>query len=75
MLAICVLITGKYVVDQILSGQPREEIVQAIHDYLTDLASRVRSGAVDMSQFIVTKGLNKNPKDYPDCKGQPHLQV
>ena len=32
---------GKYVVDQILSGSPREEIVSAIHEYLTELCGKV----------------------------------
>ena len=62
-------------VDQILSGQSREDIVLAIHEHLTELARRVRAGEVPLEQFVVTKGLNKNPKDYPDTKGQPHLQV
>ena len=62
-------------VDQILSGNQREDIVLAIHEYLTDLAASVRAGKEDISRFVVTKGLNKNPKDYPDCKGQAHLQV
>jgi DNA polymerase alpha subunit A len=67
--------TGKFVVDQILSGKPCEEIVMTIHDHLSDLATKVRTGAIDLDQFVVTKGLNKNPKDYPDCSGQAHLQV
>ena len=67
--------TGKYVVDQILSGKPREEIVLAIHEYLSDLSARIRGNEVELKEFVVTKGLNKNPKDYPDCKGQAHLQV
>jgi hypothetical protein len=29
-----------------------------------------RAGEMPLEGFIVTKGLNKNPKDYPDCKGQ-----
>ena len=62
--------TGTFVVEQILSGKPREEIVQAIHDYLTDLSTKIRAGQMPLEGFIVTKGLNKNPKDYPDCKGQ-----
>ena len=66
---------GRYVVEQILSGKPREEIVMAIHDYLSDLAAKIRSNQLDMAAFVVTKSLNKNPKDYPDCKGQAHLQV
>lgn len=67
--------TGKYVVDQILSGNPREDIVMAIHEFLENLAINVRNGSTPLSQFVITKGLNKNPKDYPDCKGQAHLQV
>jgi DNA polymerase alpha subunit A len=67
--------TGKFTVDQILSGKPREEIVMTIHEYLADLAQKVRGGEIDLLNFVVTKGLNKNPKDYPDCKGQAHLQV
>jgi DNA polymerase alpha subunit A len=66
---------GRYVVEQILSGKPREEIVFAIHEYLQDLATKIRSSQIDMAAFVVTKSLNKNPKDYPDCKGQAHLQV
>jgi hypothetical protein len=34
-----------------------------------------RGGEIDLLNFVVTKELNKNPKDYPDCKGQAHLQV
>lgn len=67
--------TGRYVVDQILSGNSREDIVVAIHDYLRTLSEKVRNGDIDIVQYVVTKGLNKNPKDYPDCKGQAHLQV
>ena len=47
----------------------------AIHDHLEALAVGVRSGTVPLERFVITKGLNKNPRDYPDCKGQAHLQV
>ena len=67
--------TGRYVVDEILSGKPREEIVLAIHDHLRELAEKIRNNQIPTEAFVVTKGLNKNPKDYPDCKGQAHLQV
>lgn len=66
---------GKFVVEEILSGRPREEIVDNIHSFIMELSRRVRSGEEDLSRFVVTKGLNKSPKDYPDCKGQAHLQV
>ena len=40
----------------------------AVHDHLSELAANVRAGKVDLRQFVVTKGLNKHPKDYPDNK-------
>jgi DNA polymerase alpha subunit A len=61
---------GTFAVEQILSGKPREEIVMAIHDYLTELGQKVRAGQMPLEGFVVTKGLNKKPTDYPDCKGQ-----
>ena len=68
--------TGRFVVDTILSTElDREGIVIAIHDYLADLANQIRDNKLDLAEFVVTKGLNKNPKDYPDVKGQAHLQV
>lgn len=67
--------TGKYVVDKILSGLPRDDIILAIHEYLKELAVNMRSNKIDIEQYVITKGLNKNPKDYPDAKGQAHLQV
>lgn len=66
---------GKYVLDQILSGNTKEDIVESIHNYMSELATSVRANGVPLEQFVVTKGLNKNPKEYPDAKNQPHLQV
>jgi DNA polymerase alpha subunit A len=67
--------TGTEVVMEILSGKPRDEIVETIHEKLRTLALEVRAGNVPLEEFVVTKGLNKLPKDYPDIKGQAHLQV
>lgn len=61
--------------EQILSGKPREDIVMDIHEFLEDLAIKIRTNQIEMPGFVITKSLNKNPKDYPDCKGQAHLQV
>lgn len=67
--------TGRWVVDKLLSGQPKEEIVMEIHDYMSEIAAKIKNNQIDLNEFVVRKGLNKNPKDYPDSKGQPHLQV
>ena len=67
--------TGKTILDFILSGQPKEEIVTSIHAHMTELASKVRKGGYKVEDYVITKGLHKNPKDYPNAKNQPHLQV
>ncbi|KAJ7623603.1 hypothetical protein FB45DRAFT_837909 [Roridomyces roridus] len=66
---------SQYVLDQILSGDIAEDVVQHIHDYLTTVGQNVRDGKIKLDEFIVHKRLGKNPEDYPDAKGQPHVQV
>ncbi|KAI6101196.1 hypothetical protein F5141DRAFT_1190185 [Pisolithus sp. B1] len=66
---------SQYVLDQILSGEATEFVVQNIHEYLTAIGWNVRSGKVNVEDFIIHKRLGKNPEDYPDAKSQPHVQV
>ncbi|CAI5962356.1 unnamed protein product [Closterium sp. NIES-64] len=66
---------GGFCLKQILSGRPREEVVEAIHNELRNLAARLRAGEVDLTSFVITKTLTKPPGDYPDANSQPHVQV
>ncbi|SPO47594.1 related to POL1 - DNA-directed DNA polymerase alpha, 180 KD subunit [Moesziomyces antarcticus] len=66
---------SNYVLEQILSGQPTEVVVEHIHEYLGDMADRIKRGEVALEDFIIYKRLGKNPEDYPDVKSQPHVQV
>ncbi|GJJ15609.1 hypothetical protein Clacol_009887 [Clathrus columnatus] len=66
---------SQYVLDQILSGDDPEVVVEKIHDYLTTIGEDVRGGKIPMEEFIIHKRLGKNPEDYPDAKSQPHVQV
>lgn len=66
---------GSQVLDLILSGKDKEEVVDAIHALLSEFAIEARAGRVPLEKYVITKGLNKHPKDYPDAKSQPHLQV
>lgn len=50
-------------------------MVENIHEYLTTLSASIRSNQVKVDEFIIFKRLGKNPKDYPDAKSQPHVQV
>ncbi|KAF8655036.1 hypothetical protein AX16_003272 [Volvariella volvacea WC 439] len=66
---------SQYVLEQILSGDPTEVVVENIHEYLRSLNQNVREGKTPLEEFIIYKRLGKKPEDYPDAKSQPHVQV
>jgi hypothetical protein len=45
----------RFILDQILSGDPTEIVVQNIHEYLTNVGDNVRSGKVKVDDFIIYK--------------------
>lgn len=45
----------RYVLDQILSGEATEDVVENIHEYLTTLGQSIRSGSVKVDDFIIFK--------------------
>jgi len=59
----------------IFSGLDREAVVEKIHAHLEEVASKMRKGELPLEKFIITKGLNKHPNDYPDGKSMAHVQV
>lgn len=73
----CVIskMVGSDILDYILSGNSRDEIVESIHDYLQQIAERMRSGNEPIEQYVITKSLNKQPEQYPDRAKQYHVQV
>eukprot|EP01113_Clastostelium_recurvatum_P044377 TRINITY_DN7487_c0_g1_i3.p1 TRINITY_DN7487_c0_g1~~TRINITY_DN7487_c0_g1_i3.p1 ORF type:complete len:1514 (-),score=286.83 TRINITY_DN7487_c0_g1_i3:28-4569(-) len=66
---------GNVVLDFILSGATRDEVVERIHKYLQEQALAIRENKIPLQKYIVNKGLTKHPKEYPDAKSQPHVQV
>ncbi|SPC63188.1 related to POL1 - DNA-directed DNA polymerase alpha, 180 KD subunit [Ustilago sp. UG-2017b] len=66
---------SNYVLDQILSGQPTEIVVEHIHEYLSAMSTKIKTGEVALDDLVIYKRLGKNPEDYPDVKSQPHVQV
>ena len=66
---------GEFVIGEILSNKAREDIVCNIQQYLTDLASSIENGKVELEKFIIRKTLNKAPEAYPDKRSLPHVQV
>ncbi|POM76797.1 DNA polymerase alpha catalytic subunit [Phytophthora palmivora] len=66
---------GNEVLDFILSGNSRDDVVESIHDHLEQVAERMRSGKEPIEQYVITKSLNKQPEQYPDRAKQYHVQV
>ncbi|KAK0558719.1 DNA-directed DNA polymerase alpha catalytic subunit pol1 [Tilletia horrida] len=66
---------SSYVLEQILSGDSTENVIARIHEYLEQMGNEVREGKIPVEDYTIHKRLGKNPKDYPDKKSQPHVQV
>lgn len=64
---------GQRVLDHLLSGQSREEIITQVHASLAQLRKELDDTPI--SDFVINKELTKSPSDYPDAKSQPHVQV
>ncbi|CAI5735378.1 unnamed protein product [Peronospora destructor] len=66
---------GNEILDFILSGNSRDDVVESIHEHLEQVAERMRSGKEPIKQYVITKSLNKQPEQYPDRAKQYHVQV
>lgn len=66
---------GFAVLGEILSGAPREDVVERIHAHLMKLRDDIKANRVSLDKFVITKGLTKNPKEYTDAKNMPHVKV
>jgi DNA polymerase alpha subunit A len=66
---------GQYVLDQILSGQSREDVVDKIHNHMVLVKEALEQNKVQLSKYIITKSLTKDPAEYNDAKSQAHVVV
>ena len=49
---------SRYILDQVLSGESTETVVENIHDYLTKLSEEVRNGKIKTNDYIIYKVFN-----------------
>merc|ERR1719464_27047 len=56
-------------------NEGKEESVQWAHSFLEETGHEMDDQKVPLQRYVITKGLTKDPKDYPDAKNQPHVQV
>ncbi|XP_075053924.1 DNA polymerase alpha catalytic subunit [Mixophyes fleayi] len=68
-------VAGNYVISQILSDQPRDNIVEHIQKKLMEIGENVVNSVIPISQYEINKALTKDPQDYPDKKSLPHVHV
>ena len=66
---------GMLVLNFLLSGKARDDIVELIVLALHDVRARLQANAVHLDKFVITKSLTKAPRDYGDAQSQPHVQV
>lgn len=63
------------VLDVILSGRQREDIVSGIHETLENFHTKLRANEFPLSAYVITKQLTKPVNQYTDIKAQPHVTV
>ena len=61
--------------DIILSGKTKDEIITEIYDELKRVSGDIDNNKLELNDYVITKQLAKNIDDYPDFKALPHVQV
>ena len=55
---------GNFVLDEILSGKQREEIVIELNEYLSLLGQQMKKGEIKLKEYIITKQLTRAISEY-----------
>eukprot|EP00930_Biecheleria_cincta_P055257 TRINITY_DN41594_c0_g1_i1.p1 TRINITY_DN41594_c0_g1~~TRINITY_DN41594_c0_g1_i1.p1 ORF type:complete len:1464 (+),score=323.89 TRINITY_DN41594_c0_g1_i1:78-4469(+) len=66
---------GESILMKVLNSNGKEEAVHWTHEFLAEKAAEMDELKVPNEKYIITKAITKDPKDYPDAKNQPHVQV
>ena len=67
--------TGSKILDIILSGKSKDEIIVEIYDELKAVSKSIDEDKIDLKDYAITKQLAKNIDEYNDLKALPHVQV
>ena len=66
---------SKKLLDEILSGDETELVITRIHDYLRDIATKMREDGIPIQKYTIFTKLGKHPKEYPNSDSMPQVQV
>ncbi|PWY73644.1 DNA polymerase alpha, catalytic subunit [Aspergillus heteromorphus CBS 117.55] len=61
--------------NEVLSGEDQEVVLNRIHDYLHDLAVKMREFSVPVQKYVIYTKLSKRPEEYPNKETMPPVQV
>ncbi|KAL8285260.1 hypothetical protein RB597_002385 [Gaeumannomyces tritici] len=64
-----------HILSEILSGDETEASVARIHEYLRDMAARMRAATVPPQKYVIYTQLGKAPREYPNADSMPQVQV
>jgi DNA polymerase alpha subunit A len=63
------------ILNEILSGDDTEVSIQRVHEYLREIAGKMREQTIPVQKYIVLTQLGKSPKEYPNADSMPQVQV
>ncbi|CAK7266767.1 DNA-directed DNA polymerase alpha catalytic subunit pol1 [Sporothrix epigloea] len=69
------------ILNEILSGDETEVSVTRVHEYLREMAAKMRSGdhtpanGIPANKYAIFTQLGKDPTDYPNADNMPQIQV
>lgn len=66
---------SKHLLDEILSGDDTEVSVARIHEYLSEIAGKMREQTIPIPKYIIYTQLGKAPQEYPNADSMPQVQV
>lgn len=66
---------SKHLLDEILSGDDTEVSVARIHEYLRDIAGKMREQTIPIPKYTIYTQLGKAPREYPNADSMPQVQV
>ncbi|GLB06643.1 DNA-directed DNA polymerase alpha catalytic subunit pol1 [Aspergillus tubingensis] len=61
--------------NEVLSGEDQEVVLNRVHDYLRELAEKMREYSVPVQKYVIYTKLSKRPEEYPNKESMPPVQV
>ncbi|EKV09593.1 DNA polymerase [Penicillium digitatum] len=61
--------------NEILSGEDQEVVLNKIHEYLRELAERMKEYTIPVQKYVIYTKLSKRPQEYPNKESLPPAQV